>query len=607
MAKITDPDKLTQSDLTTGASTGTPTGNVHFNLTNKTIELIHDGADGGLSPNELVDAGYNDGGVSLQALYSFIKERWKSDATLIKYPFPMEAITAEQFEFINGWTLTDGTGGLQDSKKLIRDAGWAERDTSNVVQKEYAGIISLGVLANGANAAPYYAFAGDTAKRTLNYNNRVNEAILIFDRTTSPITDYRNQTTNLMTLYVRSTPTGTTGNVTGYTFDQTTATDIGVETLATQAYRFPLTEAEDPNISKLASELNVAPYTDMRIEYYSSAQSVTAANTFNVGVIIDADINDTDPPSLQEIYEFVQNQLRTAGEINTAPGDESTRGELTDLLVEFVGPTLKTLRQADGDGVFIEGVAATSLNNVEFIDNSGTTQKYNFITGVNLDFNDIIGDDPNSKFFLFYNTLSDVSTSPPTAKAFGTGDAVLVTGTGLTNPSDVHTATATIASGNTASSSSPPTGSITAATGVLSDATDSGTWTVDDLIGDILYITTGSNAGKYYITDNDADTITIDPNGKLFDVNDTNVGWELIQRNSSANNANNPRVTFQYLYDANTDGGKAADIDASLTLVAIGLDNAQYATSIGNVTKIDEVTIPISNALERNYEDPQGV
>ena len=37
MAKITDPDKLTQSDLTTGASTGTPTGNVHFNLTNKTI------------------------------------------------------------------------------------------------------------------------------------------------------------------------------------------------------------------------------------------------------------------------------------------------------------------------------------------------------------------------------------------------------------------------------------------------------------------------------------------------------------------------------------------------------------------------------------------
>jgi hypothetical protein len=114
MAKIIDPDKLSQS---TAASTGSPSGNVYFDTSNKTIELIHDGADGGLSPNELLDQGYDDGGVSLQALYSFIKERWKSDATLIKYPFPMEAITAEQFEFINGWTLTDGTGGLQDSKK----------------------------------------------------------------------------------------------------------------------------------------------------------------------------------------------------------------------------------------------------------------------------------------------------------------------------------------------------------------------------------------------------------------------------------------------------------------------------------------------------------
>jgi hypothetical protein len=44
-------------------------------------------------------------GVTLKCLYSKLKEVWKSDATLIKFPFPMTPITDEQFEFSNGWDL----------------------------------------------------------------------------------------------------------------------------------------------------------------------------------------------------------------------------------------------------------------------------------------------------------------------------------------------------------------------------------------------------------------------------------------------------------------------------------------------------------------------
>lgn len=604
MAKIIDPDKLSQS---TAASTGTPSGNVYFDTSNKTIELIHDGADGGLSPNELLDQGYDDGGVSLQALYSFIKERWKSDATLIKYPFPMEAITAEQFEFINGWTLTDGTGGLQDSKKLIRDAGYAERDTSNVVQKQYAGIISLGTLADTSAGQPYYAFADDVVKTDTRYIGRVNEAILIYDQTVSPIVDDRSK---VLTLYIRSAPTGVTPNAVGYTFAQTTTTDIGVSVLSTQAYRFPLTQAVDPNIDTAVGDLSSGVYANMRIEYYSSAQTITETGTnFDVGVVIDAYFSDTGTqPTVKQIYNWVQNELRKATDINVSPGDETnTFGLLTDPLVEFVGSTLKTLRQGDGDGVFIEGVGSNDFNNVEFIDNSGTSRSFPFKVGLNLQFNENIGDDPNASYKLFYTTLTDVVSSPDVVKNFGTGDAVIVTKDGGGNiEGDVHTVTATIASGNTATSSSPPTGSITASTGVLSDATDSGTWTVDDLIGDIIYIKTGTNAGKYYITDNDATSITIDPAGKPFDVNDTAVDWEILERNDDGTGGT-PLITATYNYAENTDAGKAANINAGVTLVAIGLDSAQYATATATIERVNSVNIPVSNALERNYEDPQGV
>ena len=54
---------------------------------------------------ELAPAG---SGVTGQALYSFFKERWKTDPNLPQYPFPMLSITNEQFEFQNGWKPADG-------------------------------------------------------------------------------------------------------------------------------------------------------------------------------------------------------------------------------------------------------------------------------------------------------------------------------------------------------------------------------------------------------------------------------------------------------------------------------------------------------------------
>lgn len=585
MAKIIDPDKLSKSSA---ASSGSPDGNVYFDTAAKKIELIDtlSGYTSG-SGNELIDDNYNSGGVSIQTLYSFLKEQWKSDATLIKYPFPMEAITAEQFEFINGWVLTDGTASDVNSKKLIRDGGYAERDASGVVQKEYAGIISLGTLADAA-AQPYFAFADDVAKTDFSYQGQVNEAIQIF---ANGGTDERAKA---LTLFVRSAPTGTSGSVTGFQFVQTSTSDIGVTTLATQAYRFPLAQLEDPNVDLTVAELTGGVFDDMRIEYYTSAQTITETGTsFSVGVIIDANFDDADTqPTLTQIYQWTQNELRQTTDINVSPGNVSADviGLLTDPLVAFVGATLKTLRQSDNDGVFIEGVGSNDLNNVEFVDNSGTTQKFPFKVGVNLDFNTNILDDPNSKYFLFYTVN--------TGGNFGTGNTVSVTkDAGGSVSGEVHTAAASYTG-----SMSGTGASIASSTGVFT-ATGAG-WTINQLQGKILSVD-GVNTGKYYVDSNTATQITIKADGKGFDVVDADVAWSIIEPNVAAGTT--PRITFTYNYAGNTDGGRTADTDASITLVALGLEKAQYATATSSITKVNSVSVPVSNPLERNYEDPVGV
>jgi hypothetical protein len=125
------------------------------------------------------------GGVTGQALYSKFKQIWKTDNIAIKFPFPMEAITPESFEFINGWEPDDETEmdwfatnpgiatGAAITRKLLRDCGWAERTTAaegNAVKRKYFGIITLGEIALPTNED------GDTTVNATIYCSQLNPA-----------------------------------------------------------------------------------------------------------------------------------------------------------------------------------------------------------------------------------------------------------------------------------------------------------------------------------------------------------------------------------------------------------------------------------------------
>lgn len=234
---VTDPDALgyeTTTDLATFWASATE--ELIIDYSNKVIALKVITPTG--SPNNLT----NDG-ATLKAVYSKLKDAWKDDATLIKFPFPMVPITDEQFELVDGWnwdkTQTSGTDSITaNTVQLLRTGGWAVKNTATppATTEEWAGIISLGDL--GDTDQVYYDQIGDeTTNDTVNFvlKKKVNQAVQIYrddNGDGTPDFNYRSS----FKMFVRE-------------WDKLYAAsefaDIGVQSANPQAYRFPLTNSAD--------------------------------------------------------------------------------------------------------------------------------------------------------------------------------------------------------------------------------------------------------------------------------------------------------------------------------------------------------------------------
>lgn len=451
MALITSPADLNQGTEVTIDSTA------------RTITL--NSGSGNLS---------NDG-VTLQALYSFLKEEWKDDNTLIPFPFPMEAITPEQFEFVNDWEPNNDT-----TRKLVRTGGWAEVASNGDRKREYVGVITLGNIDAGDVA--YYAFDSQTSKTDFDFDGPVNEAIQIFGDASNGDFDFRNE---VLTLFIR---------VQGKTFGQVSSTDIGLSTLGNKVERFPLSEAPDLNITATDTEIeNDAPFTGMSIEFFDTAQSQAMGTTsHDFGVIVDANGGTT-----SQVYQFIQYSLRQDSDVNE--GTDVVNGLLADAMAVFVGDRLDTLPVTNvaggGEGVFIEDISALAINDVRYIDNTGVYRTFPFVAAGVLNFSETLETDPDTIYRMFFTSVPDGD--------FGTSDAV----------------------------------------------------TVNDSNGDPI---AGNLSGQ-------------------------------------------PTASFSFDYDGNTQGNRTAETPAPVTVVAIGLDNAQYVAATGTINRSTSNVISLVAARERNF------
>ena len=427
MPKIVDPDLLSTASVTFDFTIGTAR------------EILLESTE--VSASSLMSASItgSDTGVTLQALYSYAKEEWKTDATLIKIPFPLISITKNQFDFINSWDFSDDT-----SRYLVRDAGWSVRSGSaNTSTQEWVGIVTLGALDSLDQVS--YLQTGSSSGVPVNFQmaGTVNQSVLAYSASHAVVErDYRD----FMKIFVR-------------TWQKTYAaasvqTDLQVPVMEYVVYSLPLTNATDLKITEVAeASASIAPYDATTITYLSGSgftawltgQSyplgtvvsgsddrwyISSATTGNsagdappgtdtgntwVSYLGERDINGTYYPfniiidsvgqglTAAQIYTRVQYELRQAADIDDGDQLPLKRGDTADSLLRFLGDTLIT-----STGVYIDNFQDADTNSIDFFDVDGTVRRFAFVATGLIVFNDNLIADPSASFFMFFTDPNDV-------------------------------------------------------------------------------------------------------------------------------------------------------------------------------------------------------
>ncbi len=360
----------------------------------KDTEIVFDTA---LKTIQLVKTGnLSDDGVTMQCVYSALKYLWKNDADLIKYPFPMTAITEEKFELMNGWDFKDAT-----TRNLIRTGGWALKDpTYGHSTEEYSGIITLGSI--GVTDQVYYQQNATGSATNIVLTGSVNQAVLIYD---SGSFDYRDYFKIFVREYAK-------------TYGMSQLSDIGVSTMTYQTYRFPLANATDLKIVDTDATVNTgSDYATMFIAWSGSATTRTIGSTpYDFHVFINGASK-----SAEKIYTFVQHHLRQNVDISS--GSETYIGKVTAPLLNFVGDSLYTLLYSTASGSYIDSFSGIDINRLYFTNDSGSIIQYPFAAALTLQFGDNLVSDSNAKYWVYF-TNDDSGNNA--GYDYGTSNAIVV-------------------------------------------------------------------------------------------------------------------------------------------------------------------------------------
>lgn len=256
MAKLTDPDEL---------NVGTE---ITIDTAARTFTLV---AAGNLVAKD---------GVTGQAIYSKFIKLWETSA-YNKYPFPCNAIDnlSGQYYFgvdaggnYNGWKPADDT-----TRQRIRDTGWREYSSAGVLNREYAGIVSLGDVNTGAQL--YYQRASTDTPTNFTFTDEVNEGIQVYGDATNGNFDKRTFFKGFAREYSKK-------------YKDSVLADTGKT--ATGAYLVNVLLSNEDDLDIVAADATAggatAPWNRINVKYFSAAynKDVDLAGTGrNFGIVID--------------------------------------------------------------------------------------------------------------------------------------------------------------------------------------------------------------------------------------------------------------------------------------------------------------------------------
>ncbi len=611
MAKIVDPDQLNQNT------------EVVFDKDLKTIQLLVAGNLNDDSPGRT-------SGVTGQAVYSFCKEEWLTDATLNELRFPFDPIFEQKLVLINGWKWKD-----VQTRDLLRDVGWQEVDGS-----KFAGLQSLGPDFSGDQAyyqqvsgfdSTAYASVSDFDK-----DGAINEAVEIVGDGGTP--DY----SSFLKVFLR--PQGKI-----YSSGELVA-DQALSAVDFRFYGVPLSTSNDitDGSGAPASDATIdnnSPYTGMTVDYLKGSGFTTAAaQSYSVGDVVQdgsgrwafctsagtmdasgaADytnnggtatweafagevqigtnyyafnrIIDGNGGTTKQIYEWMQRQLRKTENINddtlgspNQNGSGDQYGAIANELGYFVGDVLHSsdgaaitnfdsnatnnIRQhditVDGGGLDSEGIPATS-----------TSRSYPFIAAGTLVFSQNLVAEPDVD--TLYKMYFDYS--------------VRLTGTDVA---------VTSASGDTCT--------------LTSTTTDLSTWSNGDFMhvsgfsnseNDGMYVVTGATTstsapvrkvdGATLVDEAAGNTVSLDTNP--FDSPDAIVVQDTTPTDISGQ-ITSDTIGFSFDYTNNNQGGRTANSDAPVTVIALGQGGARWVAASFTIAQATGQTFPVNAADELVYSN----
>lgn len=549
MALIIDPDNLNDSAANDNST------EVFINTATKRIKLV---VVGNLSTD----------GVTMKALYSFLKEEWTLDPNnknLAAFPLPLVPIGDGEYEFVEGWNFEDSV-----AQYLIRNSGWTVRNISGNVTEQWAGIKGLGSIES--NDQPYYALSNAVAT-DFQLQGQVNQAIQILsdpngDGAFGDGYDRRGS----FNLFLREQ---------AQLFGKADLNSIGETALAGKNYAFPLGTGADLKISTADTGIkasgtgypaDIAPYSGMSITYHATPQSRTVgASSYNFGITVDGN-----GQSLQEIYEFIQYALRQ--NVDIAAGAATVIGKTADPLAYYVGDTFYTQAatnpEGGGTGVWIANFDTNDINSIVLVDNTGSQRTFPYTASVTINFNDNLVADVAAEYTVYFTTLPAVARTVSDA-------AITAAGTTLTSATAAFTSTDKDAlvkiAGAGAGGAALYARIVSVTSGTTVEVTPAAGTTVTGAALD-LYGSDWGEAGA---------VITKDASGTPM--------ADLVPGAS---------VTHTFDYDGNTQGGRTPGTDAGITVVALGLTGAQYVRAVGTIQRSTSNVVTLVAPLERTYANP---
>ena len=406
---------------------GTPDGNIFFDVTNGIVELITveeqptidmTSRGGGASdPNPLIE----DDGIKFEALYAFEREQRRLDETLRQYDYFFTGTFkfGGAYEIVNGRKFYDtDTGGANsltgDDRFKIRGSGWIERNTNGNISRIYYGTKSLGNIEG--TSQPYYQLSDGGAPTDYDKDGPVDEAIQVY----GDIAEDTNTTTfDTRTFFAMKVRTF------GQNYDEKQLADSGVAEMGGYSSGFALGESVHLtsggySLSDVYGGGQISPWTGMGLEELDTPQLETGFTTADGNFTWV--LNNTVPGNLDECIAFLDALAQTDDDINDHVGN-TTNGKRVGTWYTYnaAGKILPRVGTgAANEGLFIEQLVGTDKNRVIFTDDAGNPKEYPAYSNVTVTVGANAVADTNAWFHAFF------ADGPGAGDDFNTSGALTV-------------------------------------------------------------------------------------------------------------------------------------------------------------------------------------